>query len=280
MGTQRYIDTSFWDDAWIQELDPSQKFVYMYLLTNPLTNVAGISELTIKRICFDTGYNAETVSVILNRFQQDDKVYRWGNYIILKNAPKHQTLVKSKGDDSESKVTNIYKGIVSILNQLPDELLVYLYQIGYAFDLIPILEDRCIEYTEVDVECESVQKGSEGFQEISKGSNYSDLNSDLNSNSNLNIYTALKKNNKRFVKPSVQEISEYCKSRNNTVNPQRFFDYYESKGWKIGKSPMKNWKAAVRTWENNNFQTNNNTNNQKPITLENKISLGDYFDVQ
>lgn len=58
---------------------------------------------------------------------------------------------------------------------------------------------------------------------------------------------------KKFVKPSVEEIAAYCKERGNSVNPDDFFNFYESKGWLIGKSPMKDWKAAVRTWEKNNF---------------------------
>jgi hypothetical protein len=57
----------------------------------------------------------------------------------------------------------------------------------------------------------------------------------------------------RFVKPTVEEIKAYCEERNNNVDPQYFFDYYEGKGWLIGKTPMKDWKAAVRTWEKNNF---------------------------
>lgn len=57
----------------------------------------------------------------------------------------------------------------------------------------------------------------------------------------------------RFVKPTVEEIKAYCQERNNTVNPDDFFNFYESKGWLVGKSPMKDWKAAVRTWERNNF---------------------------
>lgn len=57
----------------------------------------------------------------------------------------------------------------------------------------------------------------------------------------------------RFSIPTVQEITEFCKSRSNSVNAQRFFDYYESKGWKVGKSSMKDWEAAVRTWEGNGF---------------------------
>lgn len=53
---------------------------------------------------------------------------------------------------------------------------------------------------------------------------------------------------KRFTKPSVEEIKSYCEESGNNLNPQRFFDFYESKGWKVGNSPMKDWKAAVRGW--------------------------------
>ncbi len=54
---------------------------------------------------------------------------------------------------------------------------------------------------------------------------------------------------KRFKKPSVEEIRAYCRERNNNINPENFFDFYESKGWLIGKSPMKDWRAAIRQWE-------------------------------
>ncbi len=54
---------------------------------------------------------------------------------------------------------------------------------------------------------------------------------------------------KRFRKPTIEEVAAYCKERNNNVDPQRFWNFYEAKGWKIGKSPMKDWKACVRTWE-------------------------------
>ncbi|WP_343274631.1 hypothetical protein [Ligaoa zhengdingensis] len=53
----------------------------------------------------------------------------------------------------------------------------------------------------------------------------------------------------RFVRPTVEEVKEYCFERGNGIDPVAFVDHYEAKGWKIGKSPMKDWKAAVRTWE-------------------------------
>lgn len=60
------------------------------------------------------------------------------------------------------------------------------------------------------------------------------------------------KNNKRFIKPSVKEIADYCNNNNYNIDAERFYDYYESKGWKVGKAPMKDWKAAVRMWNRNN----------------------------
>lgn len=52
-----------------------------------------------------------------------------------------------------------------------------------------------------------------------------------------------------FTPPTIEEIREYCVSRNNNVNPEQFYDFYESKGWMVGNARMKDWKAAVRTWE-------------------------------
>ena len=56
---------------------------------------------------------------------------------------------------------------------------------------------------------------------------------------------------KRFVKPKVVDIAEYCLERNNYIDAQKFYDYYSSNGWRVGKNAMKDWKAAVRTWEKN-----------------------------
>jgi hypothetical protein len=52
-----------------------------------------------------------------------------------------------------------------------------------------------------------------------------------------------------FVPPTFSDVKDYCKERENSVDPQRFIDYYESNGWHVGKNAMKDWKAAVRNWE-------------------------------
>ena len=58
-----------------------------------------------------------------------------------------------------------------------------------------------------------------------------------------------KERNTRFARPSVDDVADYCAERNNGINPQAFVDYYEANGWKVGRNPMKDWKASVRTWE-------------------------------
>lgn len=78
-------------------------------------------------------------------------------------------------------------------------------------------------------------------------------------------------NNKRFVKPTIEEIIDYVNERHSSVDANMFFDFYESNGWKVGKNPMKDWKASLRTWERNRsdnrkedvLPTYDNSNNQK-----------------
>ena len=61
--------------------------------------------------------------------------------------------------------------------------------------------------------------------------------------------TAPKASRKKFAKPTVEEVEAYCLERANSVDARTFWDFYESKGWMIGRNPMKDWRAAVRTWE-------------------------------
>ena len=78
---------------------------------------------------------------------------------------------------------------------------------------------------------------------------------------------------KRFDKPSISEIKQYCIERNNNVNAEQFFDHYESNGWKVGKNSMKDWKAAVRTWERSEYRKPNSKKNSKEdaINVVNKL---------
>ena len=58
---------------------------------------------------------------------------------------------------------------------------------------------------------------------------------------------------KKFIKPEISEISDYCIERNNGIDANYFFDYYESNGWMVGRTKMKDWKSTIRNWERNNL---------------------------
>ena len=67
---------------------------------------------------------------------------------------------------------------------------------------------------------------------------------------------------RKFTPPSVEEVREYCSERGNNVDPDKFVDFYDSKGWMVGKNKMKDWRAAVRTWERTAPKTTNETHDR------------------
>lgn len=69
---------------------------------------------------------------------------------------------------------------------------------------------------------------------------------------------SVKKSAPRFTPPTMEEVAAYCSERGNSVDAERFCSFYQSNGWKVGKNPMKDWKAAVRTWEKRDAQSGNN----------------------
>ena len=86
---------------------------------------------------------------------------------------------------------------------------------------------------------------------------------------------------KRFEKPTLSQITQYCLERNNNVNAEQFYDYYESNGWKVGKNAMKDWKACVRTWERNEYRKPNSKKNSKEDAINVvKELMNEYADEQ
>lgn len=115
MSRQRQIDTCFWDDSYIIQMDPSEKLLFLYLLTNPLTTICGVYEISIRRIAFDTGFEQDTVKRMLDRFERDGRcIYRDG-WIAMRNWIKHQNV---RSDDT-------LKGIQRQMKLVPPDLAKY-----------------------------------------------------------------------------------------------------------------------------------------------------------
>lgn len=92
---------------------------------------------------------------------------------------------------------------------------------------------------------------------------------------NKNIDNLSIKRCSRFQKPTLEEIREYCISRGNNVDPEQFLNFYESKGWVVGKSPMKDWRAAVRTWEKRETPRRRSPITRSESVLEHNLKVMD-----
>jgi hypothetical protein len=126
MSVQRYISSSFWSDDWVDSLSVQEKLIYMYLLTNENTNIAGVYKITVKRIKDDTGISREKVVAALERFAGDKKAFFIDEYIIVPKWPKHQKL----GERGKLKLA-----ADSILRSLPDTVKDFITQPGhYEYD--------------------------------------------------------------------------------------------------------------------------------------------------
>lgn len=138
---KRYVSTSFWDDAWVQTLSFEEKGLYLYLLTNPLTNIAGVYKITNHRIVFDTGLEEDKVTKIMTKFSDAHKAYRHGEYLVFPTWPKHQNYQNAK----------IYRGIKKILSEFDDDLISFLAEVGYRYPL-----DEFLSGTKNDIPAEPV----------------------------------------------------------------------------------------------------------------------------
>lgn len=94
-----------------------------------------------------------------------------------------------------------------------------------------------LDVSKMDTEC--IQNGYIGKVSIGKDSKDKDSKEE----------SASEEKSKRFYPPTLDEVKQYCEERKNNIDPMAFIDFYSSKGWMIGKNRMKDWKAAVRTWE-------------------------------
>lgn len=112
---------------------------------------------------------------------------------------------------------------------------------------------------------ESCNQGIENLGVENQGQINKEVQSKENKKETVSKDTA--KNVTKFKKPTVDEVREYCEERKNNIDAQQFVDYYESKGWLVGKSPMKDWKACVRTWERNRFNSES-----KPVQEKHNVA--------
>lgn len=111
-----------------------------------------------------------------------------------------------------------------------------------------------------------VNKNWYGISKIDMGG-VSEIDTNKKESENINN-NSLYKGSSHFQKPSLDDIRAYCISRGNNVDPEQFLNFYESKGWMVGKTPMRDWRAAIRTWEK---RENDSPRRRSPITRSESV---------
>lgn len=111
MAKQRSFNTKFWDDEYIQNLDPTEKLLFIYFFTNPLTTMCGVYEISLKRGAFDTGIDKDMVEKVLKRFEEDRKIFYINGWLFIKNFLNHQILNPS-----------VMEGVENTLKEIPYEI--------------------------------------------------------------------------------------------------------------------------------------------------------------
>ena len=207
MAIYRTVHMSFWTDPKVDDdFTPEDKYFYLYLLTNPHTNLCGCYEISMRQMVRETGYNEDTVKRLLQRMEtvheviqydpQTKEIYipRWGKYNWCNSQKTKDGAVKSMEFIKSEK----FKKALSNTLCIP-----------YVYPMYTSVTDTVTDTDTV-----------------------------------------------KSKHPTLDEVKAYCNERNNRVDPERFIDYYTSNGWKVGKNPMKDWKAAVRTWERSESKMN------------------------
>lgn len=153
MGKLRSVNTHFWSDNYIIDLDPIEKLLFLYLLTNENTNMIGVYEIHVRKIVFDTGIDRDMVLNIFERFNDDNKVSYMDGFVIIHNFTKHQ-----------SYNTNMKKSAITSFNELPDQILKLPAVQRLANPLKPLPKDSPIlRKVEVELEVElEVESEGEG----------------------------------------------------------------------------------------------------------------------
>lgn len=143
MAKQRYIKDSFWTDSYIESLSPDYKLVFLYLLTNPQMNVAGVYEIRAKRIAFETGYDIEVIQNILNKFEEDGKIIYKNDWIVVVNFFKHLSLGSKTAegvnriiDSSPQEIQDLFS-VKTVTNTEDNSFDVYILDTPYIPHIYP-----------------------------------------------------------------------------------------------------------------------------------------------
>lgn len=178
----------------------------------------------VPKIVRDTKwFSADTVKCALTLYMQLGLVYQDENGILV--LTDHANMVGSESDYASQKRQQ------RINRETPAQLPPVDGDMDSAVDIVHTdIRDKILDNREQSIEG----------------------NTQLNNPSTTEDSIGKNKESRRFTAPTLEQVAAYCAERQNGIDPERFIDFYTAKGWYVGKNKMKDWKAAIRTWEKRN----------------------------
>lgn len=226
MSAYKIVYTSFWTDAKVaDDFSIEERYLYLYFFTNPHTNLCGCYEISIKQqIAVETGYTTEKITKLMDRLANVHKVIKYCR-------ETREMLIlnwhKYNWTTSPRFAAALKKEVKNIKCPEFREYLTALVSGDTVYDKDAI-QEYGINSTVIDSDNDSVKKRSSTI----------------------------------FTPPTVDEVRAYCRERGNSVDADSFVNFYQSKGWMVGKTKMKDWKACVRTWEKNRDNRQQKSNSE------------------
>ena len=276
MAVYRNISVTFWTDSKIDDdFTPEDKYFYLYLLTNPHTNICGCYEISIKQMTKETGYKSDIVKQELQRLEKEHKVIVYDNKtkeVLIINWSKYNWSKSEKVEKAVLRVSNQIKSqkFKKIIKALIDNTIIHNNIYRTVTDTVTGTGTVTAVSVDTDTDTDTaVDTDTDTATVVSIGYTYP-----MHTLSKTVKESEIATN--KFTPPTIEEIKAYCKERNSIIEPDSFYDYYESNGWKVGKNAMKDWKAALRRWERTQFENKSNSGSSEPELT--KGEDGFYYD--
>ena len=218
MAIYRNVLMSFWTDSKIaDDFTPEDRYFYLYLFTNPHTNLCGCYEISKRFVANETGYSKETIENLLKRFEEVHNVIRY-------SADTKELLIINWHKYNWTQSEKFRKPLANEIDNIKcDEFRAYLKSVFNGEDTVSI----------------PYQYGSDTTVTVTDTVTVSDT-----------VPVSVKKA-RNLIPPPVEMVQDYINANGLNVDANAFVDFYASKGWMVGRTKMKDWQASVRNWSRN-----------------------------
>ena len=238
MANYRNISLSFWTDSKVDDdFTPEDKYFYLYLLTNPHTNICGCYEISSRQMERETGYNSDTIKRLIKRMVEIHNVIRY-------SEETKEVLILHWDRYNWSGSKNVETAVRSVISHIKNE--------GFRKYILQKAEYRynSKQYTETDTETvsvtDTVTDGGIGYKYPIDTLSIPYQNVD---SAKAPTPTPEKPKKQKFVPPTLEEVQTYCKETGKLIDAEYFISYYGSQNWrKANGQPLSDWKLAVCQW--------------------------------